>query len=363
MTRHVNRHHSTPLNRIKSVVNAGKAGWKVGKNLASTFKRLRGNSTKGIPAAKKQKTGHKKKTVSPTIQSPVEGLSKSFSMGPKGHLRVSSSQHPTSYYDTFVVNSIGSGTQTQGIADIFTAGSTQVMATCANMHTQLDAGINTRIADAVTLGFEGYEIYVKELYLEVTFTNQTQCVADISLWDLVSKEDSILALSPSTIFSSAPNTVSGSSGISGTWPFAYPLHYKSFTDRFSLVKRTPIELSPGRSHKHIFRFPVMRKFSADHLNTFACVKGLTCWTMITFKGMPLDSTLSLAGTTDVSLCQIKLVYAARAVSYVSLLTAIPRFEKQGTNQFVLAPTHLYNVTCDTVVDEQVASVAAGGGPF
>ena len=108
MAKHVTHHRgsSTPL---RNIYNAGKAGWKAGKNLAKVFK---GMSKKKAPS--KKKSAHKKQSIErTTVQSPVEGLSKSITRGPRGPFkRKGPFTHGPSAFD-FTATGGGSST-TQG---------------------------------------------------------------------------------------------------------------------------------------------------------------------------------------------------------------------------------------------------------
>lgn len=351
------RKHVTPRNRGNSMLSTARrvashasTAYGVGKNLHSTFKKVLGHKSK------KQKTTHKKSAVSSTIQSPVEGLSKSYTVGPKGPGHISSYKYPSSFYDSFAVNTITSTTQLQAIGDLASCGSGNILTNIGQINTNLAS--TTGIAQPTTAGDAQYNIFVKEIYLEVTLTNESACVADMTLYDLVAKVDN--APSPASVFTAGPGTIDGPAALSGTWPFAVPYHYPKFNKCFKIIKRTPIELSPGRSHKHIFRFPVMRSYPFIRLNDDNVVKGLHCWTMVTFKGMPLSAQLGQLGTVDVSLCPIKMVFSVRNVNYASLMNIIPRFEKQGGNQYNPSPANLYGQTETLVKDFLLATPTSGG---
>lgn len=343
-----NNGRPTAYSTAKRIGSHLSTAYGVGKKLHSTFKKLRGNGSK-------TKTSTKKK-VSPTIQSPVEGLSKSFTLGPRGHGKLNAKKNPTSFYDYFTCNTLTSNTQLQAIGDLASTGSADIITNIQQIQASVGANVG-KLNESV--GYSAYRIFVKEIYLETTMTNESSCVADVCLYDLVARIDSVG--SPSASFNSGPSSIGGSvTSTLASWPFAVPYHYPHFLTQYRIVKRTPIELSPGRSHKHVFRHPVMRSFAYDRLSNEATVKGLHSWTMITFKGMPLSATLGQGGGTDVSLCPIKMVYSNRAVNHSALMNVIPRFEKQGTNNYISAPVNLYERGETFVHDVLVASTTAGG---
>lgn len=344
-----NNGRHTPYSTAKRIGSHLSTAYGVGKNLHSTFKKLRDKS-------KTQTKTKTKKKVSPTIQSPPEGLSKSYTVGPRGHGKLNSKKYPTSFYDYFTCATLTSNTQLQAIGNLADSGSADVITNIQQIQASVGANVG-KLNESV--GYSAYRIFVKEIYLETTMTNESSCVADVCLYDLIARVDG--PGPPATSFNSGPASIGGSvTSTLGTWPFAVPYHYPHFLTQYTIVKRTPIELSPGRSHKHVFRHPVMKSFDYNRLSNESAVKGLHSWTMITFKGMPLSATLGQGGGTDVSLCPIKLVYSMRAVNHAALVNVIPKFEKQGTNNFIAAPATLYERGETFVHDVLVTSATSGG---
>lgn len=353
------KRHVSHRSRAHTLVRSASAGWTAAKGFTKGLKRVASNFKSKSPLAKKQKTKHVSK-VNKTIQSPPCGLSKSFTKGPRGKGKINNKTHPSSYFDQFTCYTASSTPQLQGITMTANTGSGDILANIAKTNTSLLAG---NIGALSTAGFSGYNVFVKSLSIETTFTNEAGCVADLCIYDLIARIDGADP-APDVIFTSGPSTLQGvTTGVNGKWPFAVPQHYPQFMKNYIIQKRTPVELSPGRSHKHVFHYPVMRSFPFLRLNDQSVVGKLHIFTILVWKGMPLSDTLGGGGSTDVSLCPIKLVYSGRTINHAVLMDIIPKFERTGANNFIAAPVNQYYRDDTSVIRDAAAVLAAvNGGP-
>lgn len=320
-----------------AALGAGKklySTFKAAKKVHKVFKKAAGHKSK------KQKTSHA--PAQEAIASPITGWSKTSTVKTlhKPHKIYSRLAH--SVTDSIGVQGASSSLAGCGLASIAGINKTQWQpaiielfatnsAATANQPNPFDAG-GTSL---------NYKIYIRYFENETWITNQSPGVADVVLYDFILKDDFAISIAPDTFAQSAVNSDKGpNAGDVATWPFFEPLHYKHFTDRYRLVRKRRLELGGGRSHRHVFRVNFNSMFNTDKFVTYADVKGVSIVTLAIWKGMPLDTTAG-TGIGTIALEPIKLVWAARYLMNMSLISTVPENELQGSNTFNNAATHLY----------------------
>jgi hypothetical protein len=325
-------------------VKLAKAGHNAGRKLGSFVKKVFKKNT-----AKKQKTSHINQS-SPTIQSPVEGLSKSFTMGPRGPYKPKGRYtNGTSTWESTTTNGGVSGVNSQ--ANVTFNGVDNPMITAA-LGAMTTAGAWN---PGITTTAKTYNCLVHHVSIETVFTNCSQVVADITLYDIVAKRDVNGSVDPAAVLNSYLAGQSGGATNSSGWPFIVPSHNKHFMDDFRIVKKTPIELSPGRSHKHWYTFPANRVYDIAKLNQSTTMRGLSIYTFAIWKGIPLDDKKD--GTIGtIELAPIKLIWFSRSVACVRLLDMIPKLDYQNNNALGTADVSLYAQTDEHVIDVLNAAI-------
>jgi hypothetical protein len=222
--------------------------------------------------------------------------------------------------------------------------------------------ITAAIGAMTGLGFPGisstakaFNCLVHHVGIETVLTNCSQIVADLTLYDVVSRRDVNGSVDPAAVLNSYLAGQSGVAVNSSSWPFIVPSHNKHWMDDFKIIKKTPIELSPGRSHKHWFTLPANKCYDIAKLNQSTTFKGLSIYTFGIWKGVPLDDKKD--GTIGtIELGPVKIIFFSRAVCCVRLLDQVPKLDYQNNNALGTLDTSLYAQTDEHVIDVLNAAI-------
>ena len=202
---------------------------------------------------------------------------------------------------------------------------------------------------------------VEYMLLEVIITNQSEVVADLRLYDLIIKKDYISLQSPAGDLASDLTGEQGGTAATRTFPFFNPQSLRAWRDTYRIIKITPVELSPGRTHVHKFLFPVNRVYDTKKLLDQSFTKGLTPYVMAGWKGVPLDDNLSTT-LGNVGLAPIKLVFVTHGRVSVRPMESTPKLQCQNNNALFNNTTE-YAQTQEHMVNVMTApSAPVGGGP-
>lgn len=153
---------------------------------------------------------------------------------------------------------------------------------------------------------------------QITFTNSSTASAEVEIYDLVLKKDLLVAPNftvngqtyspqavPSSYWNVGANASEGATGtqsppashIIGSSPFDSLL----FKDYFKVHKRTSVMLPQGATHRHsvlIKPSRLINQFELPGNSTGAFgMRGLTVFTMLVAKGVPISDTASTVPTT------------------------------------------------------------------
>lgn len=173
--------------------------------------------------------------------------------------------------------------------------------------------MQTRVVNNVTPipGTYRTNRYVLEsLQAELMITNSSLATAYVEIYDIVRKKDA-----NQTEFNFTRDPVSawiqGEYDSSQNMPTdfkvinASPFDSQVFKEFFKVVKRTRVEMSQGATHRHAVNLKPNRLINAAMPNfTDGDYAGLTCYTMVVFKGQP--ASVSTEAGAVVTTAQIAL---------------------------------------------------------
>ena len=160
---------------------------------------------------------------------------------------------------------------------------------------------------------------------EVTMTNSSNASCEIEIYDLVLKHD--LLVDPAfnvnaLVYPVAPNpeqywsvgTLAAEGAAAGTTPSpstfigSSPFDSQLFKDYFKVKKRTKVMLPQGGTHRHNIQLKPSRLIDEFQVATsvagVAGLQGLTQYTMITCKGVPISDVTTALPTTASTLLDI-----------------------------------------------------------
>jgi hypothetical protein len=163
------------------------------------------------------------------------------------------------------------------------------------------------------------------------FTNQSLGSCELEIYDLVSRVSTAVYIDPTVIWQQGlvNEDVSIISPIQTTI-FNTPTSSKAFNLTWKIVKRTKIELGPGRSHEHVWNFKPNVLIDSEHFNIFNQVKGLTTAQMIVQRGLLGDTVVGYM-TGAVTTTESKLDFVVRNKTIIRPMQVFPRHYYQVNN--------------------------------
>lgn len=189
--------------------------------------------------------------------------------------------------------------------------------------------INAMISTITAATTGSKRMVLESAQSEITFTNSSNASAEIELYDLVLKHD--LSVAPTFTVNSLPyspvpfpesywqqGTLAAEGAVGSTTPApstfigSTPFDSVLFKDYFKVMKRTKVMLPQGGTHRHHVSLKPSKLIDQFMLSTAGAgiyaLRGLTQYTMITCKGVPIsDTTLSTPTTASVLLDVIQSV--------------------------------------------------------
>lgn len=145
---------------------------------------------------------------------------------------------------------------------------------------------------------QGMKIFLESVTQTFTLTNMTTGNIIVDIYDCVWKKDSNIATENAVIaywdngqrVDQAGNETVLTQVVRGyKRPFSEPYSSEQFKNYISVKKRSTVELSQGRNHRHIFTHRPNRMFKMSQLgsNEINYFRGLTSQTLFVIRGMPV----------------------------------------------------------------------------
>ena len=165
-------------------------------------------------------------------------------------------------------------------------------------------------------------IVLESVQSDITFTNSSNSSAEVEIYDLVLKHDLLINPSftvnglvypaspdPTNYWSqgvlAAENSPSGTTPAPSTFIGSTPFDSLLWKDYFKLKKRTSVMLPQGGTHRHSVCMKPSRLIDEFQVATSIAgvqgLQGLTQYTMIVAKGVPISDTTTNVPTTAVVL--------------------------------------------------------------
>lgn len=136
-------------------------------------------------------------------------------------------------------------------------------------------------------------LLLKSSYHEYTFTNASNTVAYLTLYDIVYKRD-LETIVDSNVYlpEIAWNTgeIQEGNSLGSSLVGSYPTRIGRFNDFYKIVQKSTHLLAPGEVHKHKVLLRPNRLISANLINEKSYYRGLTSTTMFVVQGTPVDNS-------------------------------------------------------------------------
>lgn len=193
-------------------------------------------------------------------------------------------------------------------------------------------GAPTGLGNLATAGMTSYKLGIDMAQSKTMITNCEGQSCTVFLYDCIAKRDS-------TTFPDAPtcwtqglsDTLKGTSLVytaGTTMPGAVPTSSKFFNQHWRVLKRTMVEIGPGRTHEHLFKHRVNRVIDTELIRGTNTLKGLTTQTFFVAYGVPCDSLATNAVGT-ISLSPLKFVWVTSDRTVTRVVSSTPRGYAQG----------------------------------
>lgn len=179
------------------------------------------------------------------------------------------------------------------------------------------------------------------VFTETTLQNEGSGTAYVDIYDVVSKVTTVSYLDPSTQWASGLADEVQNSTASVTCPHTLPTASKLFNVTWKILRRTQVEISPGRGHLHRFTFKPRRIIDYEYFNKFQQVRGITCVQFLVHRGQVGDTVGTMASVGTVTIAPAKVVGTVRQKYNVRACTSNQRY-LETINNLSLAPANLYN---------------------
>lgn len=145
---------------------------------------------------------------------------------------------------------------------------------------------------------------------ELQITNQDLATCRITLYDIIQRRDgnATNVSDPNSAWQNSYGDMLGGSNSNCTIPGVTPFSSDLFVQYFKVLKATHLMLAQGQVHVHRVNFSPNRMFDREIDQYQLTLKGLTCFTMIVYSGVPENDSVT---KTSVSLGVSTLDYVYR----------------------------------------------------
>ena len=318
---------------------AGKAGSRALRSLRHT-KTKNANTFRGQGAKTKTQT-KKKESI---IKSPPTGISNSFcnvkykpSKGYYTEVKITNA----STYEIITQGGILRTPTLQNVASGMIAygnlGTNYV--DMLKLFTQMQKQTNAVSQPDISTWNHSYKIVIENMRLETLYRNQSPVLAMVDIYDLVSKVTKPTMTDPALDWSQGLVNQETANVLLPTFPSAVPTASKLFNINWKIIKRTRLQLVPGREHKHVFVFTPRRIIDTEYAATFGQIRGITTVRMMVSKGGLADdfqNNTTPISTIKVNIEPTKIIWLDQAKFTTRMVSVLPRNGYQVNNQSIIA---------------------------
>lgn len=334
------KHAHKPVSRKRVKSSAGAYGF-----LGS--RRGMGSNKPGRKVTKIRKLapyGRKKELI---VRPPPSGLSHSYSSvkyknSPIAKIYKALTNSCT--VETFESGGVATTFNTQSVtqlSNVYTGGSNDTSIIFNDAIAWLNIGTTTASSPSLQTYQKSFKFELNNVISTTLFCNQSPSGIEIELLDCVAK---LTKNNGSTPYNDWHNGLIeiGAASNGELFPYSVPTTSKLFNINWNIVKRTKVELGPGRSHEHVFDFKPNRIVDTNYFVDYEQVKGLTHATMIIVRGMLSDSSnTQTVGTVGFS--PAKLIWVRRKKYVTRVLSSNPR-SYYAVNNLNSIPATLYEMS-------------------
>lgn len=172
------------------------------------------------------------------------------------------------------------------------------------------------------------------------FTNQGPATCNVTLYNLMCKSSAETFQYPETVWAQGLSDQTGIDGNSNLTPWTGPTTSKRFNMNWKVMKKTVIELGPGRGHIHTFKHIINRPIDTEYAYQFLQIKGVTTCVMMVVQGYPGDSVKDYNSVVTPTIGPSKVVGITRQQWIVRNIVAATR-HTQHLNNLPPAPSDVF----------------------
>lgn len=213
----------------------------------------------------------------------------------------------------------------------------------ADIYNQFDSVMTAGFIPGATGGgspgtFKNCKIQLEKVRGHTMFTNQTNDVVHMTLYDVIARRDNQLTayVLPENAWNSGASDQGSANAptIVGSTPF----QTLGFTQGFKVLKVTDVQLHSGGHHVHITECKPRHVMSFElaystGFNTVPCnLEGLTCYTLMCIHGYPTNND---AGT-EITTAKVSITYVTSKQYHFRLLQTT-QAKSYMVNQLAAAP--------------------------
>jgi len=193
---------------------------------------------------------------------------------------------------------------------------------------QYKDGANS-LAPVIGVNDQHRKIFLSSFQSEQMITNTCQIDIILEIYDLVAKVtrndtdgSGLSGTDPITIWTAAISREADTlTGQAYTLMGAKPTQYKWFNMNYDVVKKTTVEMAPGRTHRHTINWKVNRLIDVEYFVQYAMVKGISFTTMYVIRGAT-NVAKNLTGAYGIGTAQI--AYEVTNQYHTKGVTNLPR---------------------------------------
>jgi len=200
------------------------------------------------------------------------------------------------------------------------------------------AGTGARIGIAINQN--DFKVFCGSWSHMLSLTNASSETCCVEVYDLVSKVTNATMLDPETLWDNGLANTSGNSAVkTRLHPYEVPTSSPQFNNAWRILRKTKLEMGPGRSHEHEFVAILNRVYDTEKFQNFSMIKGVTCRTMFVVRGVAVDDqdTTDVPTSGIVNMSPSKIIYLINRNATIRVLPKNPRQRFVASYLATMAP--------------------------
>lgn len=200
------------------------------------------------------------------------------------------------------------------------------------------------------VGAYSRQMLLKSITHEFEFCNEAPSTCEFQLYFLIDKITSPTNNTPIAVWDSA---VGNEQGVAATIPveaketlWQQPTTFKQWNINF-WTKSIKCSLTPGERCKFTWTFKPNRVLDTSYFENFQAIRGITHYVMLVQRGVLSDTSNAKTLIGGQTTSDTKMIYLHKRTMRGSILSTLPRINKQLGAPLTTAPTALWNIDEDT----------------